>query len=129
MPRRLSMAPGELRNYILQNEGKKTLYQMHKETGINTLTILKYAGEMNVDVRMDDKDDEYARIENCILDNPKLAASEIAALLGVSVGKVSYRARRLGIDIKTAPLKAVPKVRIEPPGNLFNVFSRDNWLV
>jgi hypothetical protein len=128
MPRPLSMAPGELRYFILKYAGEKTLYEMHKETGVNALTIVKYAEELGVAVTMD-TDSEKEKIDSIILDNPTLAATEIAKLLNITVGKVVYRARRIGIELRYAPSKRPAKANVKQKEKLFDVEACENWLV
>jgi hypothetical protein len=128
MPKPLSMAPDELRNYILQNAGKKSVHAMHKEIGVNTLTIIKYASEMQVSIAMDEKIARQEKLKETIRELQYThTARQIGAMLNVPKATVAYRAWVMGIKLKREDHNTEPVVQTH--SRFFNPHAMENWLI
>src|SRR5690242_19667756 len=101
MGRPLSIPPDELKAYIRKWAGKKSIYEMSKEIGVNYNTIAGYAYEMNISIAVNERKERASMIVRAIKEyHLTHTAREIAAMIDVPRTTVLYRAWRMGITIK-----------------------------
>lgn len=131
MARKLSMEPDQLRNYIFQNVGKKTVYEMHLETDINANTIRDYAYDMGLSIEVEEKKNRRERLtEAIVLNHETKTAAEIAKEVGCPRATVYYRAWKMGINLRAEdnPVPSVINVKVSRQ-KFFNERLRENWLI
>jgi len=128
MPRKLKISPDELRYYILQNAGKKTLYAMSIELEIQQGTISNYASDMGVSLHVVEKIEKREKLREMIRDHGhEFTAKEVSDTLEIPVNTVRYNAWQMGIVLKRDAANPVHLPKLN--GNYFNPHMHENWLV
>lgn len=130
MPRPLSMASDDLKQYILKNAGKETPYQMSVYTGVSAGTIIRHAYKLGVSLELVCRKEQREKIKEYVIQfHETKTASEIADMLGVPRATVYYRGWKMGLTFKKelTPISAEPVASTQQ--RFFNVKSRSNWLV
>lgn len=128
MPRHLAMPADELRQYIIDNAGKKNVYRMSMETGVASGTITDKASQMQVSLAMVDAKERCEKLKEAItLYHSTHTAREIATMLDIPKSTVSYRAWIMRITLRKER-EPRPAVQVKSNG-MFNYKERENWLV
>ena len=128
MGRKLKMEPADLIGYIKQWAGKRTAFEMHKDTGIHIVTIRDYARQAGVSLMMQDLYDRKEFIYNTVRDNHLTqTAGDISRNFDIPVSAVWSAARTLKLPIKRECEGA--NVQAIADGRFFNEMERENWLV
>lgn len=130
MPRPLSMASEDLKQYIKKNAGKETPYQMSVYTGVSAGTIIRYAYKLGISLELSDRKHQREILGKYILQYHELkTASEIADMLGVPRATVYYRGWKMGVTFKKELQPVSAELVVSTQQRFFNVKSRSNWLV